>query len=166
LDTESATPDVKKILVQRMQELREEHHEINTLLVEWTIVAHPEQIIQFQREGQEQAWLTSLREQFGEGERLAWSASLQFEPAGTLPPQWREDDTLRGDFLAMMHAVETGEVALSLDAEDFPLDQNDTDEIQQMLGGFTSQEIMELNLEIALRGVDLLSGQEGVEAKS
>ncbi len=44
-------------------------------------------------------WLQALRSDYGYRSPPAWSLSLELELSDTLPPEWYQQETIRGEFL-------------------------------------------------------------------
>ena len=114
---------------------------------------------QLRRGGLAAELLGWLRSEFGFGPPAAWSISLEAERAMAIPPEWYEQDTIRGEFLRAVRRYE-------LDGNE-PLDLTrflSESQLAGTLAGTTdlSDESTRRQVlrEAAILGVDLLTGKE------
>ena len=60
--------------------------------------------------------LRALRAKYGMAEPAVWPVSLEAEAVPTLPAQWFEQDTIRGDFLRVVRRLQSdGDEPIRLD---------------------------------------------------
>ena len=156
---ESTTREsLERLLHERMQRLVETAPGMD-LLVSWTIVGEGRLVAEL-REGPLAAQvLQMLRNEYGFGPPAAWSLSLTAEPTAMLPPEWYEQQTIRGDFLRELrrHQTDPNE---PIELESYLADE----QVAGTLGAaadlsdhVTREQVLR---EAAVLGVDLLSGEE------
>jgi DNA repair protein SbcD/Mre11 len=85
-------------LRDRLRLLRESAPNMN-LLVSWTIAGEGQFVRELRHSRLASELLESLRAEFGFNSPVAWSISLEAEPADDVPHDWYEQENLRGDFL-------------------------------------------------------------------
>ena len=85
-------------LHDRVEKLRESMPGTD-LLISWTIVGSGPLATQLRRGKLASELLGVLQNEFGAGSPVAWSASMEMEPAVELPAEWFEQNTICGDFL-------------------------------------------------------------------
>lgn len=76
------------------------------LLISWTIAGSGPLVAQLRRGKLAGELLEWLRGDYGYREPVAWSLSLEVELAETLPPEWYEQETIRGDFLRAVRQLQ------------------------------------------------------------
>ncbi len=98
VDEETTRDDLEMLLRERMHTLIESAPGID-LLICWTVAGSGPLLVQL-RQGQLGTELSQwLRNQYGFGPPAAWTVSFEVEPTVSLPPEWYEQETIRGDFL-------------------------------------------------------------------
>lgn len=157
---DAATPrdGLESLLRQRMQALIESTPATD-LLVSWTVAGSGPLLGQLRRGGLAAELLDMLRRQYGFGPPAAWSVSLQAETSASLPPEWYDQETIRGDFLREIRRFQT--------SPDEPLALDGMMAEQHLAGVLGSAATLADNAvrqrvlqAAALLGVDLLSGEE------
>ena len=145
-------------LRERMQSLVEANSGID-LLVSWKVVGDGPLLARL-REGTLAGELVQmLRDEYGYGPPAAWSISLSAEPAAVLPPEWYEQQTIRGDFLRQLRHDQMNP-SEPLDLESFLGDRQLAGTLgsaAQIPDQATRDRVLR---EAAILGVDLLSGEE------
>ncbi|MFH1921424.1 MAG: DNA repair exonuclease [Planctomycetota bacterium] len=159
--------DLERQLHERMQTLVETTPGMD-LLVEWAVVGSGPLLAQLRRAALAEELLEVLRAQYGFGPPAAWSLSLVAEPTAVLPPEWYEQQTIRGDFLRELRHFQMNP-SEPLDLEPFLQELADehlagTTNLRSVPGcaaqvpdGPTRDRVLR---EAAMLGVDLLSGEE------
>ena len=79
------------------------------LMVSWTVAGDGPLIAELRRGRLAGELLGVLRSEHGFGSPPAWSASLEVEPLAGLPPEWFEQETIRGDFLRAIRQFEVNQ---------------------------------------------------------
>jgi hypothetical protein len=153
----AATPEnLRTRLFDRMQTLKEAHPGTD-LLVSWTIAGDGPTMTQLRRGTLATELLAALREEHGRTSPAAWSLSLVAEAPASLPHEWYEQDTIRGDYLRELQRYQDeAELPLSMEpylAEGHPAALGDKTQI-------SDAERDDVLREAAMLGVDLLSGEE------
>ena len=98
VDEETTRDDLEMLLRERMHTLIESAPGTD-LLISWTVAGSGPLLMQL-RQGQLGTELLEwLRNQYGFGPPAAWTVSFEVEPTLSLPPEWYEQETIRGDFL-------------------------------------------------------------------
>jgi hypothetical protein len=102
--------------------------------------------------------LGKLRGDYGFGPPAAWSISLEVEASAVLPPEWYEQETIRGDFLrAVRHLQAAPDEPLELEPY---LSEGQSAGPVRGLAAIDDRPVRERVLrEAALLGADLLSGE-------
>jgi len=154
---EGTTPcDLETRLRQRMEALKESAGGAD-LLVSWTVAGHGPLVSRLRRGGAVEI-LAGLRREFGVGPPVAWSVALAVEPAAVLPPEWYEQDSIRGEFLRTVRHYQINP------AEPLGLDAYLPPGHSAALAGAAAPDDGSLRErvlhEAALLGADLLSGEE------
>jgi exonuclease SbcD len=128
------------------------------LLISWTVAGRGPLLGLLRRGGLAAGLLDRLRGDYGYRSPAAWSVSLEVELSETLPPEWYEQETIRGDFLRTIRQFEVNaDQALDL-ASYVP---------EGSLGGAVASAValadrpvrQRVLREAALLGVDLLTGE-------
>ncbi len=70
-----------------------------TLLVSWTVAGRGPLLDRLRRGNAAGELVARLRGDYGYRTPAGWSVALEVETAETLPPEWYEQETIRGDFL-------------------------------------------------------------------
>ncbi len=158
VDEETTRDGLETLLRERMHTLVESAPG-TALLVAWTVAGMGPIVGRLRRGAEAAELLDWLRVEYGFGPPAAWSISLRVESADVLPPEWFEQETILGDFLRSVRQYEVN--------SDMPLELESYLAEEQLAGtlGFaaevsdrrTRQEVLR---EVAMLGVDLLSGEE------
>ena len=155
---ETTTKDALDALIrERMQALIETFSGMD-LLISWTVAGSGPLVAQLRRGRLAAELLAALRKEYGFGPPAAWSVSLAAEAVAVLPPEWYEQETIRGDFLRRIRHYQMNP-AESLELEEYLAKQ----QLAGTLGAAAA--ISEAALrervlrEAAMLGVDLLSGE-------
>ena len=145
-------------LRERMQSLVEANPGMD-LLVSWKVVGEGPLLARL-REGTLAGELVQmLRDEYGFGPPAAWSLSLSAEPAAVLPPEWYEQQTIRGDFLRQLRHYQMNP-SESLGLESY-LGARQPAGTWEAAAEIPDQATRDRVLrEAAMLGVDLLSGEE------
>ncbi len=129
------------------------------LLISWIVTGFGPLCADLRRGRLGKELLDMLRAEYGHGSPAAWSVSLEVEPPAVLPPEWYEQDTIRGDFLRELRRHQTDpeaglalETYLGADQREGPLA-----ELVALADSSARERVLR---EAALLGVDLLSGEE------
>jgi hypothetical protein len=158
VDESTSRDDLEFLINDRMRTLVETIPEMD-LLVSWTIVGSGPVLAELRRGALGGQLLEALRTEFGFGPPAAWSVSLVAEPTAVLPPDWYEQQTIRGDFLRELRQ-EQMEASGLFDLEPFvpePLLAGALGALVQPPDERSEERVLR---EVALLGVDLLSGEE------
>ena len=147
------------------------------LLISWTIVGSGPLATQLRRGKLASELLGVLQNEFGAGSPVAWSASMEMEPAVELPAEWFEQNTICGDFLRELRQEQLAperplvltdylpkelakKEASEAGAED---DRAPETGLPEQTAEISDASVRETVLrEAAMLGVDLLSGEETV----
>lgn len=165
VDEASTRDDLKTLLRERMQTLVETTPGVD-LLVSWTVAGSGPLLSQLRRGALGGELLGWLRKEYGFGPPAAWSVSLEVELPASLPPEWYEQETIRGDFLRAIRQFQINS-AEPLELESY-LPGEDLDDSDQRLREFARACSSPADgaargrvlREAAWLGADLLSGEE------
>jgi hypothetical protein len=115
VDPAAGPKDLERRLRDRMKALREAAPGIE-LMVSFSIVTGGHLAAQLRRGTLAADLLRTLRSDYGMTEPAAWTVSLAAETVPTLPAQWYEQDTIRGDFLREVRRLQlAGDEPIRLD---------------------------------------------------
>lgn len=156
---EATSPeDVQTRLRERMHTLLEAAPAIS-LLVSWTVAGRGPLVAQMRRGHLAAELLQWLRNDYGYRRPAAWSVSLEAEVSETLPPEWYEQETIRGDFLRALRQLQMNpEEPLAL--EQYVAESHLAGTLSAAVT-FTDKAARDRALrEAAVLGVELLSGEE------
>jgi hypothetical protein len=179
LDETTTREDLEARLRQRMQALLEAVPS-TALLISWTIAGGGPLVGPLRRGTLAAELLQSLRADYGYRSPPAWSVSLGVELPETLPPEWYEQETIRGDFLRAIRQLQMNpDEPLSLDQYLAEIHRAGTvGQVANLVGQVANLSNNNANLgqvsnlsygnfarsavlrEAAALGVDLLSGEE------
>jgi len=166
VDAATSREDLTTRLRERVHTLLEAAPKLD-LLVTWMVVGSGPLMSELRRGNLTAELLAWLRDEYGRQRPAAWSLSLEMEHAAALPPEWYEQETIRGDFLRAIRQLEL-EPGEPLGLETYLAEKH-------LAGSFTSAvqpgdaavrtsassaERQRVLREAALLGVDLLSGEE------
>ncbi len=97
--------DLESRLRQRVDAIIEASRSAASL-ISWTIAGQGPIVAQLRRGALAASVLQSLRNDYGHRSSPVWSASLDIEWSETLPPEWYEQETIRGDFLRAVRQLQ------------------------------------------------------------
>ena len=163
LDPAAGPKDLDRRLRDRMKALREAAPGID-LMVSFSIVAGGRVAADLRRGKLAAELLHGLRSEYGMTEPAVWTVSLAAETAPTLPAQWYEQDTIRGDFLREVRRLQlAGDEPIRLD-DRVPetLRAGPLARAAVLDGAADRQRVLH---EAATLGADLLSGEESQESR-
>lgn len=130
-----------------------------TLLISWTVAGRGPLLAELRRGSQSGELLERLRGDFGHRSPAAWSVSLDVELAETLPPEWYEQETIRGDFLRVIRQWQMN-ADEPLGLENYLAESHQAGGLAEAVA-FPDKAARQRALrETAALGVDLLSGEE------
>ena len=158
VDEATSDDDLDTLIRERMQALIETFSGMD-LLVSWTIAGAGPLLARLRQGELAATLLGALRQEYGFGPPAAWSVSLAAETLAVLPPEWYEQETIRGDFLRGIRHYQMNP-AEPLELEGYLSER----QLAGTLGAAAA--ISEAALrqrvlrEAAMLGVDLLSGEE------
>ena len=150
--------DLETLLHGRMQALIEGAPGMD-LLVSWTVLGSGPLLARLRQGAVAEELLERLRAQYGLGPPAAWSLSLSVEPTAVLPPEWYEQQTIRGDFLREVRHFQMNP-SEPLDLEPYLADEHlagTLAHVAQVPDRATRERVLR---EAAVLGIDLLSGEE------
>ncbi len=129
------------------------------LLISWTVAGRGPLVGQLRRNKLAAELLQWLRSDYGYRSPAAWSVSLEVELSETLPPEWYEQETIRGDFLRAVRQLQMNpEEPLALETY---LSETHLAGTLATAAAFSGKAARDGVLrEAAALGVDLLSGEE------
>jgi DNA repair exonuclease SbcCD nuclease subunit len=158
VDEATGREELESLLRGRLHALAEATPGLD-LLVSWTIAGSGPLIAQLRRGTLAGELLGVLRSEQGFSSPAAWSVSIAVEPAAALPPEWYEQETIRGEFLRAIRQFEVNQSA-PLELERYLSEAH----LAGALGGAAAlvdpavrQAVLR---DAAWLGVDLLSGDE------
>jgi DNA repair exonuclease SbcCD nuclease subunit len=129
------------------------------LLISWTVAGHGSLLGHLRQGALAAELLDWLRNDFGYRSPTAWSVSLEVEMSETLPPEWYEQETIRGDFLRAMRQLQMNpEEPLCLDSFLAEAHLAGTLAAAAAVTGKPARD--RVLREAAALGADLLSGEE------
>jgi hypothetical protein len=158
IDPSTTRDDLEGALRRQMHSLIESVPGVN-LMISW-MISGTGPLMNLLRRGPLVAELLGwLRSEYGMASPARWSVALDAEPVAVLPPEWYEQETIRGDFLREVRQYQMNP------AESLALDEYlDPRHVAGTLGAsvaIPNQDSRDRVLrEAALLGVDLLSGEE------
>jgi len=158
VDTASSGEELKTLLRERMHTLLEAASKLD-LLITWTIAGSGPLLAELRRGNLAAELLAWLRSEYGMGRPAAWSLSLEAECSAALPPEWFEQETIRGDFLRAIRRLELApDEPLAWDA--YLSEKHLAGTLASVLAPSDRSTRQRVLREAALLGVDLLSGEE------
>jgi DNA repair exonuclease SbcCD nuclease subunit len=129
------------------------------LLISWTVAGHGSLLGQLRKGALAAELLGWLRNDFGFVSPAAWSVSLGVEMPETLPPEWYEQETIRGDFLRAVRQLQmNADEPLVLDSYLAEAHLAGTLAAAAAVGDKPARD--RVLREAAALGADLLSGEE------
>jgi DNA repair exonuclease SbcCD nuclease subunit len=158
VDEATTRGDLESLLRQRIHALAESTPNMD-LLLSWTVAGAGPLITQLRRGKLAGELLGLLRGEHGFGSPAAWSVSMEVEPAAGLPPEWYEQETIRGDFLRAIRQFEVNHAA-PLELESY-LSECLLAGMGASVAALDDPAVRQAVLrDAAWLGVDLLSGEE------
>jgi DNA repair protein SbcD/Mre11 len=158
IDETTVAEDLEARLRQRMHAMLEAMPS-TALLVSWRIAGSGSLLASIRRGALGTRLLDRLRGDYGYRSPPAWSVSLEVELSETLPPEWYEQETIRGDFLRAIRQLQMNpEDPICL--EQYLAESHRAGTLAEavaMLGKSRREAVLR---EAAALGVDLLSGEE------
>jgi hypothetical protein len=165
VDEATTRDDLETLLRERMQTLIETTPAVD-LLVSWTVAGSGPLVGQLRRGTLGTELLAWLRSEYGFGPPAAWSLSLDVELPATLPPEWYEQETIRGDFLRAIRQLQLDR-AEPLELDSYVAEEHRAGTGQRSVPVPHSVMVItdKVSRQRALReaawlGVDLLTGEE------
>jgi hypothetical protein len=105
IEETTAQGELESLLRQRLHTLLETTPKIG-LMVSWTIAGGGPLISKLRRGSLAAELLDMLRNECGLASPAAWSVSIEVEPSPGILPEWREQETICGDFLRAIRQFE------------------------------------------------------------
>ncbi len=159
LDSAATRADLESRLHDRVLAVKESQPGID-LLISWSVAGFGRLHAELRRGTLAGELLEMLRAEYGHASPAVWSVSLDAEPPAVLPPEWYEQDTIRGDFLRELRRYQRDpEAPLGLEA--YLGDAGRLGTPAEMLAWDDPAARERVLCEAALLGIDLLSGEEG-----
>jgi len=158
VDEETGRDDLETLLRERMHTLLENCPRID-LLISWTIAGTGPMPGRLRRGTLGDEMLGWLRSEYGYGPPAAWSASLDVEPSAAMPPEWYEQETIRGDYLRAIRQFQVNSDE-PLDLEAYVAEAHVAGTLGPAVAVATEADRQRVLREAAWLGIDLLSGEE------
>jgi DNA repair protein SbcD/Mre11 len=158
VDETTVREDLESKFRDRVQSLAEAAPS-SVLLVSWTIAGQGALLAKLRRGRLRADLLQWLRNDYGFASPAIWSVSVEVELAETLPPEWYEQETIRGDFLRTVRQLQMNpDERLTLDAY---MAETHLAGTLASAATFSGKPARDRTLrEAAALAVDLLSGEE------
>ncbi len=158
VDESTTRENLEASLHERIEQAAETNPGVD-LLVSWTIVGEGPLIAELREGPLAGQILEMLRTAHGFGPPAAWSLSLEAEPMAVLPPEWYEQETIRGDFLRELRCYQRDPSA-SLDLPSY-LAEGQLAGALAAVAELPDRSVRDRVLrEAAMLGVELLSEEE------
>jgi DNA repair protein SbcD/Mre11 len=146
-------------LSERMVALRLAESSVN-LLVSWTVAGSGPILDELHHGPLARQALDRLRNDFGAVQPAAWSISLHVQTAIAPPARWREEESLRGDFLRILREWQINpETPLAWDS--YFSEAHRAGSVASIASVVDPMERERVLREAALLGIDLLGGPGG-----
>ena len=158
VDEATSRDDLDTLLRERMQTLVESAPGVD-LLVSWTVAGSGPLLGQLRRGTLGTELLGWLRSEYGFGPPAAWSLSLQVELSASLPPEWYEQETIRGDFLRAIRQLQI-DSNQPLELDSYLAEEHLAGALAPAVTISDKAARARVLREAAWLGVDLLSGEE------
>jgi hypothetical protein len=158
IDEGTTRDGLEGLLRGRMQALIESTSSVE-LLISWTIAGSGPLWGPLRRGPLADELLRWLRSEYGAGSPTRWSVSLEAEPAAALPPEWYEQETIRGDFLRELRQYQMNPQQ-PLGLENYLGERQRAGTLGAAAAVADAEVRQRVLCEAALLGVDLLSGEE------
>ena len=158
IDEVATAEDLESRLRERMHTMLEAAP-ATALLISWTVAGRGPLLGSLRRGGLAAELLSRLRDDYGRRVPTAWSVSIEVELSETLPPEWYEQETIRGDFLRAIRQLQMNpDEPLAL--EQYLAETHRAGTLAAAVA-FPGKPARDSVLrEAAALGVDLLSGEE------
>ncbi len=158
VDEATTRDDLETLLRERMHTLVESAPQMD-LLISWTVAGGGPLLAQLRRGTLGTELLEWLRGEYGFGPPAAWSVSLEVELPSSLPPEWYEQETIRGDFLRGIRSFEIS-LAEPLELESYLREEHLAGTLGPAMALPEKAARQRILREAALLGADLLTGEE------
>ncbi|MEN6407455.1 MAG: DNA repair exonuclease [Thermoguttaceae bacterium] len=160
VDESHAREDLQSQMDARIETLLEAAPGV-LLLISWTVAGRGPLIASLRRGAMADQLLAGLRDRFGSEGRTpaAWSISLDVELSETLPPEWYEQETIRGDFLRAVRQLQMNP-SEPIALESYLSEAHRAGTLGTEATALNKTARDRLLREAAALGVDLLSGEE------
>ncbi|MGO8689804.1 MAG: metallophosphoesterase family protein [Thermoguttaceae bacterium] len=158
VDEATGRDELESLLRGRLQTLVETTPNLD-LLVSWTVGGSGPLIAQLRRGALAGELLATLRSEHGFSSPAAWSVSMVVEPGAALPPEWYEQETIRGDFLRAIRQFEVNQSA-PLELERYLCEAHLAGALASAAALVDPAVRQAVLRDAAWLGVDLLSGEE------
>ena len=156
IDEATSREALETLLRERLHTLTETMQQ-SDFLVSWTVAGSGPLVAQLRRGTLQAELLEIMRSEFGFGAPVAWSLSLDVEPAAVLPPHWYDQETFRGDFLREIRRFQV-DSSESLELESYVAGQHLAGTLGEVATNVRKSTRERVLREAAMLGVDLLSG--------
>ena len=158
IDDTTTVEELESRLRERMHALLEAAPAV-ALLISWTIAGRGPLLGSLRHAGATSELLDRLRGDYGYRQPAAWSVAIEVELSETLPPEWYEQETIRGDFLRAIRQLQmNADEPLAL--EQYLSEAHRAGTLAAAVA-FPGKTVRDGVLrEAAALGVDLLSGEE------
>lgn len=157
IDDATGRDDFQRLLRERMHSLSQTTGETD-LIVSWTVAGTGPLLSSLRHGSLGVEMLEWLRQEYGQGPPAAWSVSLETEPSAVLPQSWYEQDTIRGDFLRVVHHLQVNDDE-PLGLERYLGEEQLAGEIGALVGVSDRDTRQGVLREAMMLGVDLLTGE-------
>jgi DNA repair exonuclease SbcCD nuclease subunit len=158
VEVSTSRSELELLLRERLRTLVETTPKID-LLVSWTVAGDGPLIAQLRRGKLAAELLDVLRSEHGFAAPAAWSVSMEVEPLAGLPPEWYEQETIRGDFLRAIRQFEMNQ-GEPLELERYMSEAHLAGALAPAAAISDKTVRMAVLHDVAWLGIDLLSGEE------
>jgi hypothetical protein len=165
-DASTTRDDLQRMLRDRMGSLVAASAGLD-LLVSWTLGGTGPLAAALRRGTLSTELLGMLRDEFGRASPAAWSLTLTAEPGTGVPPAYYEQDTILGDFMRAVRALESQPAATGAKGTEVSLDLATLLGQQHMAGPLAAAAVLDdtpirrrVLRNVAALGADLLSGED------
>jgi exonuclease SbcD len=158
VDAETTRSDLEARMHERIRSLKETTPGID-LFLSWMIAGSGPLLAQARRGPLGAELLDAMRRNHGRVKPVAFSCSLAAEPTGAFPPEWFEQDTIRGDFLGEIRRLEMNR-QLPISLESYLGDGETLQGLGPAAAAVDASQRERVLREASLLGVDLLSGED------
>lgn len=158
VDDMTEAEDLESRLRERLHTLMEAMP-TTPMLISWTIAGRGPLLGTLRRGALVTELLERLRGDYGYRSPAAWSVSLDVELSDTLPPEWYEQETIRGDFLRAIRQLQMNQDE-PLALEQYMAESHRAGTLATAVSLTGKPSRNGVLREAAALGVDLLSGEE------